>query len=91
MNKQQALVAATVAAWVLEGLYALSPIDLVPDFIPVVGWIDDGMGLFAVVTLTALTVAVSLLGKARGAPRGGGGEVIDIAYEPLSPEQIKAL
>jgi uncharacterized membrane protein YkvA (DUF1232 family) len=25
----------------LAGLYILSPIDVIPDFIPVVGWIDD--------------------------------------------------
>lgn len=27
---------------VLSALYVISPIDIVPDFIPVLGWIDDG-------------------------------------------------
>ncbi len=26
---------------ILAVLYILSPIDLIPDFIPVVGWVDD--------------------------------------------------
>ena len=28
---------------VLAGLYVISPIDLVSDFIPVLGWLDDGL------------------------------------------------
>jgi uncharacterized membrane protein YkvA (DUF1232 family) len=27
---------------VLAGLYVVSPIDVIPDFIPVLSWIDDG-------------------------------------------------
>ncbi|MBW4581062.1 MAG: DUF1232 domain-containing protein [Tildeniella nuda ZEHNDER 1965/U140] len=31
--------------WIIGGslIYLLSPIDISPDFIPVVGWIDDGL------------------------------------------------
>jgi hypothetical protein len=29
----------------LAGLYILCPIDVIPDFIPIVGWIDDGFAL----------------------------------------------
>lgn len=35
---------STTGAWIwaiLCGAYALSPIDLIPDIIPVVGWADD--------------------------------------------------
>jgi uncharacterized membrane protein YkvA (DUF1232 family) len=44
----KAIVAACVA-------YALSPIDLIPDFIPVLGWVDDvilvGLGIWIAVRL----------------------------------------
>jgi len=32
----------TVIALIAGAIYILSPIDLIPDFIPVAGWIDDG-------------------------------------------------
>ncbi|MEP0858367.1 YkvA family protein [Trichocoleus sp. DQ-U1] len=41
--------------WVILGslLYLFSPIDIAPDFIPIIGWIDDG------VILTLLVAEVS--------------------------------
>lgn len=39
---------STTSAWVWAvvcGLYALSPIDIIPDVIPVVGWADDLLAL----------------------------------------------
>ena len=31
---------------VLAVVYAISPIDVVPDFVPVLGWLDDGLILW---------------------------------------------
>lgn len=35
---------STTSAWIwaiISAVYALSPIDIIPDFIPVIGWADD--------------------------------------------------
>lgn len=47
--------------WLILGslLYLFSPIDIAPDFIPVIGWIDDG------VILTLLVSEVSQMLAAR--------------------------
>lgn len=47
--------------WLILGsvLYLFSPIDIAPDFIPVIGWIDDG------VILTLLVSEISQLLSAR--------------------------
>jgi len=48
-----------VAGWLiglLAAIYVVSPIDIVPDFIPVLGWLDDGGALIggAGAVITAL-------------------------------------
>ena len=60
-------VAACVAA------YALSPIDLIPDFIPVLGYLDDlvvlPLGILLAVKLVPREIMADLRAKAEG--RGG--------------------
>jgi uncharacterized membrane protein YkvA (DUF1232 family) len=56
--------------WYVKGLalciaaYALSPIDLIPDFIPVIGYLDDllivPLGIYFVLKLTPTTVVEEL-------------------------------
>ena len=51
MKKKETPVMAKIIAG-LTVVYALSPIDLIPDFIPVLGYIDDIILLPALVALT---------------------------------------
>jgi uncharacterized membrane protein YkvA (DUF1232 family) len=63
--------------WQVRGLalaiaaYALSPIDLIPDFIPVLGYLDDvillPLGIFLVIKLTPAEVIEASRAKAREA------------------------
>jgi uncharacterized membrane protein YkvA (DUF1232 family) len=69
------LVAGAVAA------YALSPIDLIPDFIPVLGYLDDLLLVPAGIWLAVRLIPVDLLAEFRAAavarerPRSLGGAV----------------
>ena len=52
-----------VAAKVLAGItvaYALSPIDLIPDFIPVLGYLDDVLILPGLVALTVKLIPAEI-------------------------------
>lgn len=51
MKKKETPVKAKIIA-ALTVVYALSPIDLIPDFIPVLGYVDDVILLPALVALT---------------------------------------
>lgn len=56
-------------AKILAGLavaYALSPIDLIPDFIPVLGYVDDVILLPALVALTIRMIPPDVLDGCRG-------------------------
>src|SRR5687767_15545702 len=60
-------LAAAVAA------YALSPIDLIPDFIPILGYLDDllivPLGIMAAVRLIPAVVMADLRHRASATPR----------------------
>lgn len=50
---------------VITVAYALSPIDLIPDFIPVLGYLDDLIILPALVTLAIKLIPADLMAEAR--------------------------
>lgn len=56
-------VAKVLAA--LTVAYALSPIDLIPDFIPVLGYLDDLIILPALIALTVKRVPADVLAECR--------------------------
>ena len=50
---------------VLAILYVLSPIDLVPDFIPVLGWLDDGVVAWLLLQLAFRFLPAELMAALR--------------------------
>ena len=50
--------------------YALSPIDLIPDFIPVLGYLDDVLLLPGMVALTVKLIPPEVLADCRRKARG---------------------
>ena len=50
--------------------YALSPIDLIPDFIPVLGYLDDLIILPAMVALTVRLVPAKVMASCRAEAEG---------------------
>lgn len=57
-------VFAKIVAGITVG-YALSPIDLVPDFIPVLGYLDDVILLPALIALTVKMIPHEILEQCR--------------------------
>lgn len=68
------------ALMLLVPLYLLSPLDLIPDFIPLAGWLDD----FVVIPMLVSWI-VSMLPKAAPVqPRGrSGDDIIETTYRRL--------
>ena len=61
------------AAKILAGLtvaLALSPIDLIPDFVPVLGYLDDVLLLPALIALTVRLIPAEILEDCRGRAEG---------------------
>ncbi len=67
-DKETPVVAKIFAA--ITVAYALSPIDLMPDFIPVLGYLDDLILLPALVALTIKFIPKDVLEKNRALSEG---------------------
>jgi uncharacterized membrane protein YkvA (DUF1232 family) len=67
------------ALMLLIPAYLLSPIDLVPDFLPVVGWLDDAI----VIPLLVSLIVRLLPQRAPAYARRDDGNVIDGDYRRL--------
>ena len=66
--KETPLLAKVLAA-VTVG-YALSPIDLIPDFIPVLGYLDDVILLPALIVITMKLIPAPVLERCRAQSEG---------------------
>jgi uncharacterized membrane protein YkvA (DUF1232 family) len=51
-------------------VYALSPIDLIPDFIPVLGYLDDVIILPCLIALTVRSIPKSVFSECRARSEG---------------------
>lgn len=62
-DKESPVVAKIFAALTIG--YALSPIDLIPDFIPVIGYLDDFIILPALIALTLKFIPPQVMERCR--------------------------
>ena len=67
------------ALMLLVPAYLISPIDLIPDFIPVVGWLDDAI----VIPLLVHLIVHMLPQRAPVTTRRDGAPIIDADYRRL--------
>ncbi len=67
-KKETPLAAKAAAAAAL--VYALSPIDLIPDFIPILGYLDDLILLPLLVALTIRLIPAELFAQCRQEAQG---------------------
>ena len=51
-------------------VYALSPVDLIPDFIPILGYLDDVIILPALIALTVKLISKSVFAECRAQSEG---------------------
>ena len=67
-RKETPILAKALAG--ITVLYALSPIDLIPDFIPVLGYLDDIIILPALIALTVKMIPREVFNKCRTQSEG---------------------
>ncbi|AMW30847.1 MAG: YkvA family protein [Limnospira sp. PMC 1291.21] len=67
--------------WLLIGgtlIYLISPIDIAPDFIPVIGWIDDGIIATMLVTEVSALVLEKIKKRKADESTSEVGEATDV-------------
>ena len=91
LTKKRLRAALAIGLWLAQAAYILFPFDLLPDFIPVIGWLDDLLSLGG---LGATTIWMVRLVQDVGIRRllGMEAEAIEAtSYEPIPREVLQNL
>jgi hypothetical protein len=99
LDKKRWMAVVAMVAWVAQAAYVLFPFDLLPDLIPIIGWLDD---LVALVGLGATTVWVwrsvrdarfpELFANEPGRLRSSAGSTRESEpYEPIPADVIRSM
>lgn len=87
-NWYKATLRNTKYRWVLvlgTLIYLISPIDIAPDFLPIIGWVDDG--ILTTLLVTELSqLALEYLNKRKQPGTGTADDAVTV--EPLSTIEI---
>ncbi len=88
-DKYRSLIRDSKYRWLIiiaSALYILSPIDIAPDFLPIVGWIDDGI----VLTLLLTEVSAILMEKVKSRRDGSSDSVAeDMADKTVTVDSVQ--
>jgi uncharacterized membrane protein YkvA (DUF1232 family) len=78
--------------WVMAGtlLYLLGPVDLAPDMLPLVGWVDDGLLVTLLVTELSQVMVSELKARKRAtaAATGDGSTPTSAVPAPMSSQPV---
>jgi hypothetical protein len=77
------------AIWGGAVLWLLMPFDLLPDFLPFVGWLDDLTVLLSASGLTAFWAHRALQRPALAAPGPMVGLSASSTYDPVNTDELK--
>ena len=88
-DKYRSLIRDSKYRWLIiiaSALYILSPIDIAPDFLPIVGWIDDGV----VMTLLVAEVSAILMERVKSKRNGSSeGVAEDMADKTVTVDSVQ--
>ena len=88
LSHRIAMLALALAWGGFQLLYTLSPIDLLPDVIPVLGWLDDLVGLLSSGAMIVWS-ASKVVQHPSLQPQLHGDPPESLAYEPLAPDEVR--
>jgi len=71
----------------LAALYIISPVDLVPDVLPILGWIDDGIIAYVLFKIAFKLLPKDLYDSLKAQFEKRGGKVNDADFTTAKPDK----
>jgi uncharacterized membrane protein YkvA (DUF1232 family) len=89
MLRNPAAPALSKLVVLLAAVYIISPVDLVPDVIPILGWLDDGVIAMLLFKLAFKLLPKEMYESLKAQYEKKGGKVDDAAFTKPEPAKAK--